>query len=58
MGEDDGITDGVVFCNILKESTIDNMYNDVNSQDDSSCASNKMWNMSKDGGQEDQKNIV
>ena len=34
------------------------MYADVDSQDDSSCASNKSWNESKDGGQEDQKNIV
>ena len=46
------------FFNILKESTIYDMYGDVDSQDDSSCASNKSWDMSKDGRQEDQKNAV
>ena len=34
------------------------MYGDVDSQDDSSCASNKSWDMSKDGGQIDQKTIL
>ena len=34
------------------------MYGDIDSQDDSSCASNKSWDMSKDSVQEDQKNIV
>ena len=34
------------------------MYNDVDSQDNSSCASDKSWDMKKDGGQEDDKNIV
>ena len=34
------------------------MYGDVNSQDNSSCDSDKSWDMAKDGGQEDQKNIV
>ena len=29
MGEDDGSPDGIVFYNILKESTIDDMYKDV-----------------------------
>ena len=34
------------------------MYGDVNSQDDSSCVSNKSWDMSKDGSWDDQKNTV
>ena len=34
------------------------MYGDVDLQNDSGCASNKSWNMRKDGGQEDQKTIV
>ena len=58
MGKDEGMPDSIHFCNILKESTLDDMYGDVDSQDDSSCASNKSWDMSKDGGQVDQKNIV
>ena len=41
MGEDDGSPDGIIFCNILKESTIDDTYGDVYSQDNSRCASNK-----------------
>ena len=47
IGEDDEMPDGIVFCNILKESTLDDMYGDVDSQDDSSCASNKSWDNSK-----------
>ena len=58
MGEDDGSLDRIDFCNILKESIIDYMYGDVNSQDNSICASDRSWDMAKDGGQEDQKNIV
>ena len=58
IGEIDGLPNGIVFCNILKEPTIDDMYRDINSQDNSSCASNKSWNMPKYGGQVDQKNIV
>ena len=58
MGEDKGMPNGIVFCNTLKESNLDDMYGDVDSQDDSSCASDKSWDMSKEGGQEDQKNIV
>ena len=50
--------DRIHFRNILKESTIDDMYGDVDSQDGSSCSSNKSWDMSKDGGQIDQKNIA
>ena len=41
MEEDDGSPDGIVFCNIHKESTVNDMYGDVNSQDSSSCASDK-----------------
>ena len=58
IGEDDRSPDGIVFCNIHKELTVDNMYGDVDSQDNSSCASDKSWNMWKDGGQEDQKIIM
>ena len=49
---------GQFFCNILKESNLDGMYGDINSQDDSSCSFNKCWDMLKDGSQEDQKNII
>ena len=35
MGEDDGSPDGIVFCNIHKESTVEDMYRDVDSQDNS-----------------------
>ena len=58
MGKDDGSSDGIVFCNIHKKSTVEDMYGDVDSQDNSSCASNKSWDMLKNGGQEDQKTIV
>ena len=58
MGKDEGMLDGIVFCNILKNSNLDDMYGDVDSQDDSSCAFNKSWEIPKDGGQEDQKTIV
>ena len=34
------------------------MYGNSDSQDNSSCASNKSWDMKKDGCQEDQKIIV
>jgi len=55
MRKDEGMPDGTVFRNILKESTLDDMYGDGNLQDDNSCASDKSLNMSKDGGQIDQK---
>ena len=41
MGKDEGMLDRIHFCNILKESFLDDMFGDVNSQDDSSCASDK-----------------
>ena len=50
MGKDDGSPDGIIFCNIHKESTVEDMYGDVDSQDNSSCASDKSWEMKKDGG--------
>ena len=40
---------GIHFRNIHKESTLDDLYGDVDSQDDSSCASDKVWNMLKKG---------
>ena len=58
MGENDGSPDGIVFRNIHKESTVKDMYKDIDSQDDSSCASEKSWNMRKGRGQKDQKTIV
>ena len=58
MGEDDGSPEGIVFCNIHKVLTVEDLYDNVDSQDDSSCASDKSWNMKKDGDQEDDKNIV
>ena len=47
MEKDEKIPDRIHFCNILKESTLDDMNGKVNSQNDSSCTSNKSWNMSK-----------
>ena len=58
MGVDDGSPEGIVFCNIHKELSVEDLYDDVDSQDDSSCASDKSWNSKKDGGQDDDKNIV
>ena len=58
MGVDDGPPEGIVFCNIHKELSMEDLYDDINSQDDSSCASDKSWNSKKDGGQDDNKNIV
>ena len=46
------------FPNIHKESTVEDMYRDVNSQDSSNCDSDKSWDMPKDRGQEDQKTII
>ena len=58
MGEDNGSLDGILFRNILKESIINDIYGDVGSQDNSSCAFNKNWDIAKDGGQKDHKNII
>ena len=53
MEEDEGSLDRIVFRNVLKESTSNDMYGDIDSQDNSSLNSNKSWDMLKDGGQED-----
>ena len=57
MREDDRLPEGIVFCNIHKETTVEDMYSNVDSQADSSCASDKSWDMKKDGNQEDNKYI-
>ena len=41
IGKGEGMPDGIHFCNILKESTINDISGDVDSQDDSSCAFEK-----------------
>ena len=46
------------FYNIHKELTVEDLYDNVDSQDDSSCASDKSRDSNKDGGQDDDKNIV
>ena len=51
MAEDNGSPDGTVFCKIHKESTMEDMYRDIESQDNSSCASNKSWDIPKDSGE-------
>ena len=48
----------MVFRNIRKELSVEDLYDNIDSQDDSSCASDKSWNSKKDGSQEDSKNIV
>ena len=58
MGKEEGMPGGILFSNIHKESTFDDLYGDVESQDDSSCASDKSWDIPKNGGQIDQKTIV
>ena len=47
MGQDDRLPDGIVFCNIHKESTVEEMYGYVDSQDDISCASDTSWDKLK-----------
>ena len=37
------------FCNIHKESTHDDLYGDIDSQDNSNCASDESWDMPKNG---------
>ena len=37
---------------------MEDIYNNVDSQNDSSCASDKSWDIKKDGGQDDDTNIV
>ena len=57
MGEDDGSPEGIYFFNTHKVLTVEDMYPDVNSDNDSNNASDTSWNEKKDGGQEDNKNI-
>ena len=60
MGEDKGMPNGIHFCNIHKESTLDDLYKDIESQDDRSCVSvsYESWDIPNNGGEIDQKNIV
>ena len=58
MGEDDGSTEGIVFRNLHKVLTVEDLYPDINSQDDSDNASDTSWDEKKHGGQNDDKNIV
>ena len=58
MGKDEGMPNGMNFSNIQKKSTLDDLYGDLDSQDDTSCAPNKSWDILKDGDQIDQKTIV
>ena len=39
IGENNGSPDGIVFHNIHEESTVEDMYGIIDSQDDSSCVS-------------------
>ena len=58
MGIDEEMPDRIHFSSIHKELTLDDLYGDVESQDDSSCASDKSWDMPKDCGQIDQRTVV
>ena len=58
IGKGEGMLDRIHFSNIYKEQTLDDLYKDVDSQNDSSCASNKIWDILKDGSQTDQTTIV
>ena len=40
-GEQEGMPNKIHFCNIHKESTVDDLYGDIDSQDDSSCVSDE-----------------
>ena len=57
MGKDERILDRIHFRNIHKESMLDDLYRDIKSQDDSSCESDKSWDIPKDGGNIDQKKL-
>ena len=57
IGEEERMPNRIYFCNIHTESTLDDLYGDIESQDDSSCTSDESWNMSKNG-EIDLKNIV
>ena len=55
--EEEGMPNQIHFSNIHKESTLDDLYGDIETQDDSSCASDESWDMPKNG-EIDLKNIV
>ena len=58
MGVDDGPPEGIVFCNIHKELSVEDLYRNVDSQDNNDNASDTSWDKKKDDGQNDNKNIV
>ena len=58
MGEDDGSPEGIVFCNIHKVLTVEDLFPDVDSQDSSNNAFDTSWDKKKHSGQDDDKNIV
>ena len=47
MGRQEGMSNGIHFCNINKESTLSDLYVDDDSRDYNSCASDKDWKMPK-----------
>ena len=59
MGEDDVSPEGIVFCNIHKVLTVEDMYPDVSPDDNSNNASDTSWDNKKHGDvQNDDKNIL
>ena len=58
MGEDDGSPEGIVFRNIHKILTVEDLYPNINSQDNSNNASDTSWDVKKYGSQDDNKNVV
>ena len=50
MGEDDGSPEGIVFHNMHKVLTVEDMYPDVSPDDNSDNASDTSWNEKKDWG--------
>ena len=58
MGEDNGSPEGIVFCSIHKVLTVEDLYPDVDSQDDSNNASDTSWNKKKHCSDDYDKNIL
>ena len=58
MGEYDGSPEGIVFRNIHKVLTVEDLYPDVDPQDDIDNASDTSWDKKKHGGEDDDKNIL
>ena len=58
MGEDDGSLEGIDFRNIHKVLTVEDLYPNVDSQDNSDNTSDMSWDKKKHGGQDDDRNIV